>query len=203
VARSLRRRPDPSEATRERLLDGAVRAVARHGLAKLGMSDVSDSAGVSRATLYRYFPTREALLDALAQREAERFFEHVLAALEAAPPGETRLRIALETATRRVREHPALHRLLESDPAYVLESIRRRFPEICAALERPLAPLLAETEAVRSGAVTTARLVDWTTRLLLTLYLVEDPDPDATVRSLAAMYRLVTGRDPEPDEETS
>ena len=46
--------------TRERILDGAMAAIARHGLSKLGMSDVSHSAGVSRGTLYRYFPSREA-----------------------------------------------------------------------------------------------------------------------------------------------
>ena len=52
--------------TRERILDGAMAAIARHGLAKLGMSDVSVSAGVSRGTLYRYFPSREELLRDLA-----------------------------------------------------------------------------------------------------------------------------------------
>lgn len=39
------------------------------------MSDLAEAAGVGRATLYRYFPTRESLLEALmvaAQEEAER-----------------------------------------------------------------------------------------------------------------------------------
>jgi AcrR family transcriptional regulator len=177
--------------TRERILDGAVVAVARHGLQKLAMGDVSRSAGVSRGTLYRHFPTREALLDALARREAERFLARVLAALRAAPEGEARLRLALEHATRHVREHPALQRLLESDPADVLASIRARFPEIRAALAGPLAPLLADTHAVRSGAVDAERLVDWLTRFLISLYLFEDAEPEATVRSLTAVFRML------------
>ena len=186
--------PAPSRPlTRERILDGAVDAVARHGLQKLAMGDVSRSAGVARGTLYRHFPTREALLDALARREAERFLERVLAALRAAPEGEERLRVAIEHAARHVREHPALQRLLESDPADVLTSIRARFAEIRAALAGPLAPLLASTYAVRSGAVEAERLVDWMTRFLISLYLVPDPEPEATVRSLTAVFRLLAG----------
>jgi AcrR family transcriptional regulator len=191
----LRTAPAPSSATRERILDGAVRAIARFGLAKLGMGDVGAGAGVSRATVYRHFPTREALLDALSQREAERFFAGVLEALEAAPAGEPRLRVALEAATRQVREHPALQRLLGSDPGTVLEALRVRFPEIRAALAGPLLPLLGEARVLREG-VTADQLADWTTRILISFYLFEDPEPDATVRSLAAMYRLLAG---EPD----
>jgi AcrR family transcriptional regulator len=189
MASSLR---SPSrDRTRERILDGAVRAVALHGLAKLAMGDVSASAGVARGTLYRYFPTREVLLDALARREAERFLGRVLDALRAAPPGEARLRVVFEHATRHMREHPALQRLLASEPAFVLTSIRTRLPEIRAALAGPLAPLLADTALVRSGAVGAEQLVDWMTRFLISMYLFEDPEPAETLRALVATHRLL------------
>ncbi len=55
-----------------------MRAIARHGLAKLGMRDVSESAGVSRGTLYRYFSTREDLLTGLVREEVRRFRDRVL-----------------------------------------------------------------------------------------------------------------------------
>jgi AcrR family transcriptional regulator len=48
----------------------AILATAAHLLAErrdASMSDVAAAAGVGRATLYRYFPTREALLNALAE----------------------------------------------------------------------------------------------------------------------------------------
>src|SRR5262245_35161324 len=61
--------PSRPAATRERILDGAARALARHGLAKLGMQDVSQQAAVSRGTLYRYFPNRDDLLTTLARHE--------------------------------------------------------------------------------------------------------------------------------------
>ena len=67
--------------TRTRILEGALQAIGRHGLAKLGMSDVSEHAGVSRGTLYRYFPSREELLQSLAVAEGERFQRRVSEAL--------------------------------------------------------------------------------------------------------------------------
>jgi TetR/AcrR family transcriptional regulator, mexCD-oprJ operon repressor len=59
------------------ILDGAARIfVARGGEAS--MNDVAEAAGVGRATLYRYFATREALLDELT-RAAVRDLEGRLA----------------------------------------------------------------------------------------------------------------------------
>jgi TetR/AcrR family transcriptional repressor of mexCD-oprJ operon len=46
------------------LLDVAARVLAERG-PQTSMSDLAEAAGVSRATLYRYFPSREALLAAL------------------------------------------------------------------------------------------------------------------------------------------
>jgi len=179
--------------TRERILDGAMSAIARHGLAKLGMSDVSQQAGVSRGTLYRYFPSREELLQHLAAFESVRFQERVREALAAAPAGAARLEVALQQVTRYVREHPAILRIVETEPAFVLAYLRDQFPVLRATTGQFLAPLLAETQPVRSGLATTEQLVDWMTRVMISAVLFPDPDPDGMARSLTAVYRLLTG----------
>ncbi|WP_222720491.1 TetR/AcrR family transcriptional regulator [Actinomadura sp. HBU206391] len=48
------------------ILDIAAAVLADHG-EQASMTDIAEAAGVSRATLYRYFPNREALLRALQE----------------------------------------------------------------------------------------------------------------------------------------
>jgi AcrR family transcriptional regulator len=61
--------PAPRLTLQERvsaaILEAAAQVLADRGEAA-SMSDVANAAGVGRATVYRYFPSREALLDRLA-----------------------------------------------------------------------------------------------------------------------------------------
>jgi AcrR family transcriptional regulator len=80
---------EPPPAVRSRVLDAALDLVGRHGLAELSMDELAAAAGVSRATLYRLFPGKEALFAALVRSFSP--FEPIAAVLEAAgdqPPAK-------------------------------------------------------------------------------------------------------------------
>jgi AcrR family transcriptional regulator len=80
---------EPLPSVRSRLLDTALDLVGRHGLAGLSMEELAAAAGVSRATLYRLFPGKEALFAALVRSFSP--FEPIAAVLEAVgnrPPSE-------------------------------------------------------------------------------------------------------------------
>ena len=57
---------------REEVLDAAESCLQRFGLGKTTIEDVAKAAGLSRATVYRQFGSRDELLLAIAAREAER-----------------------------------------------------------------------------------------------------------------------------------
>lgn len=61
-----------SDPQRERLLDGAEECLKRFGLSKTTAEDIARAAGLSRATVYRQFGTRDAIVAAVTTREAER-----------------------------------------------------------------------------------------------------------------------------------
>jgi AcrR family transcriptional regulator len=67
------RAPAPPAATRARILDAAERCMRRWGLRRMSMADVGSEAGLSRASVYRYFPDRSALVDAVLERLAGQF----------------------------------------------------------------------------------------------------------------------------------
>ena len=57
----------------ELILAAARRAIAAKGPGKLTLSEVAAAAGVSRPTLYRWFPTRDDLFAALTGYERAQF----------------------------------------------------------------------------------------------------------------------------------
>ena len=182
--------------TRERLLEGAVRAVASRGLTKLGMSDVSEFAGVSRGTVYRYFSNTEELLSELGRREAESFEQQVYETLEKVPTTSAeRLRLVLDAIEKLARDHPLIQRLPETDPGFVLTAVRERFPEIRETFQRLLAPLLEESDPVRRGGADAKQLASWMARVMVSMFLFPEPDPQEAARSMRTVYEMLF-RDP-------
>jgi AcrR family transcriptional regulator len=79
----------PPPTVRSRILDTALELVGRHGLAELSMDELAAAAGVSRATLYRLFPGKDALFAELVRSFSP--FEPIAAVLETMgdrPPAE-------------------------------------------------------------------------------------------------------------------
>src|SRR6204780_5859222 len=76
VSASVGRRPADAER-RERILEAAEHAFVRHGFHATTMQHVADEVGKSAGNLYRYFPSKEAIVEGLCEldeaRRAESF----------------------------------------------------------------------------------------------------------------------------------
>jgi len=110
--------PDTATA----ILDAALAEVLAHGIRRTTASDIARRSGVSRQTLYRYWPDAQAILAALVTRE-----------LVAVIPTDTDARDlnalvgALVATADRVRRMPLVERLRDTDPElfarYILERL--------------------------------------------------------------------------------
>jgi AcrR family transcriptional regulator len=70
--------PATDEEATARIIDAAVKAIDARG-AEFSISDVARTLGVTRQTVYRYFPSTEALLVAAAVHAANDFLDRLAA----------------------------------------------------------------------------------------------------------------------------
>jgi AcrR family transcriptional regulator len=76
-----------AQRNRERILDAAKRAFTRAG-ANASLDDIAKEAGVGPGTLYRHFPTRDVLLEAVYRTEVEKLAAAERNLAEVMPPIE-------------------------------------------------------------------------------------------------------------------
>ena len=128
--RPLRR--DAAE-NRERVLAAAVALFARQGR-DVSMATIADEAGVGVGTLYRRYPTRELLLEALTERSFEMVLSAISRAHAADVPGISQVQMFYD-ATIAHRQELVLP--LHGGPENLSETAqatRRRIWEIAEAI---------------------------------------------------------------------
>src|ERR1700690_299743 len=83
-----RRKPRAdAQRNRERVLEVSKQAFTRYG-ASASLDDIAKEAGVGAGTLYRHFPTRDALIEAVYRTEVEKLAAAERKFTEAMPPIE-------------------------------------------------------------------------------------------------------------------
>lgn len=97
-----------TEVAADRILDAAEQLFTEHDPASVGMNEIARAAGCSRATLYRYFDSRESLRTAYVHRETHRLGREILALIERIDEPRERLIAGVSATLRMVRENPAL-----------------------------------------------------------------------------------------------
>lgn len=70
------RPPAPSTNRRADILDAAARCFARLGFHQTSMQQICAEAGMSAGNLYRYFPSKEAIIAGIAERDRAEVGEH-------------------------------------------------------------------------------------------------------------------------------
>jgi AcrR family transcriptional regulator len=151
---------------REEILDGAYACIARRGMARTTVEDVARQAGVSRATVYRYFPGgKDQVLRDTVTWEAGRFLDRLAAATAGAPDFASLLEEALLFAHRAVGEHQVLQTMLQTEPGPLLSRLTIGGDRLVRLIKSWLAPYLVSAR-LRPG-VTVDGAGDYLARMIL------------------------------------
>jgi AcrR family transcriptional regulator len=152
--------------TRQRILEAAVACVERSGLAKTSLEDVASEAGLSRATVYRWFEGgREQLLTETVAWEIGRFLTDLAEAVDPEPDLEAKLVRGLMAGHRAISEHLLLQRILSTEPELFLTEFHNSVP-VLGELARDYFAELLDHEDLRAG-VEVREAADYLARLFL------------------------------------
>jgi AcrR family transcriptional regulator len=102
------------------ILDAALAEFERVGIRRARVEDVARQAGIGRATLYRRFADKDALVAAALVRKFERFMAQLDEVMTAQATLEDSLVEGFVALRRFTRDDPLLTRLLAVEPETVL-----------------------------------------------------------------------------------
>jgi TetR/AcrR family transcriptional regulator, repressor for uid operon len=126
----------PAPADRKnRILDAAERCFVRHGFHRSTMQDVAAECAMSPGNLYRYFPSKDAIVAGLAERDRERFNDDFAQLVKAPDPAATFV------------QEPRSKTIMMQE--IWAEACRNpRMAEICAAMDRNVEACMTEFVAL-------------------------------------------------------
>lgn len=150
--------------TRDRILEAAEEVLRRFGPAKATVVDVARALGVSHGSVYRHFPSKAALRDAVTERWLARVSTPLAAvAAEARGTALERVRRWLDALVaakqRRAFEDPELFAVYLALTAEARDVVRAHVDGLVAQLTRIIADGVARGELMAENPTETGRAV--------------------------------------------
>jgi AcrR family transcriptional regulator len=176
-------------ATQERILTAGLTLIGRRGVRRLGMREIAETAGVSRGTLYRYFPSKDHVLAAAADYDGQRFSDGLDEVLAAADTPEERVTSFMAYAFDFIRSHPC-RPLFESEPGFVMSYLLDHLPELRGELVRRLGDALDSVPAVAAGTLGRDELADVIVRLFASSWIIPETDDASLVQSVNRILQI-------------
>jgi AcrR family transcriptional regulator len=150
-----------SRETVTRILDASARIFGARGYRSTTTNEIAEAAGVSIGSLYQYFPNKDALLVALAERhveDASAAFADRLADLGRQAPALPVVARELVSLAVEVNAEPSLGRLL-FDEAPRTPEVRRRLDALVSGIAAAVADILRRAGAGGADPEVRARLL--------------------------------------------
>ena len=150
--------PDEDEtSSRNRILKATAEVLARNGQTKLSLSEVALQAGVSRPTLYRWFASKEELLDAFSVYERH-MFDSGISRATAGLRGTDKLDAALQFIVSYQQSYSGV-RVIDIEPEVVIAQLAQHPADHAGRLERLLTGPNAAVKAATAIRVAVSHYV--------------------------------------------
>lgn len=133
----------------EKLLESALSAFLDFGIKRTSMGEIARRAGISPATLYRRFESKNDLVEAVSVREAQRFVAEIDKRVQKVEGVEEQLIEIFVAVITEIAGNELLRRLLRTEPDLILPRLTTEAGPIIAVGRTYLAEKLRE---LRSGA---------------------------------------------------
>jgi len=111
------------DLTTARVLDAALEQFESDGIRRSSVEAIARRAGVTRVTVYRRFPRKDALVRAAIAREANGMIAEVDRRTSGIADAEERTVESFVLLVELIRDHPLTRRLLATEPDSVLKAL--------------------------------------------------------------------------------
>jgi TetR/AcrR family transcriptional regulator len=138
------------KSTAEQILDAAERHFAERGFSAASLGEIADDVGIRTPSLYKHFPSKQALYHAVCKRLLDPYFE-MLTTLLVPPKDEKQALRNLDTVVRFYYRTPNLARLVQYAALAGGEEIDQLIREWFDPFFRRAAQLTLATPALRGS----------------------------------------------------
>jgi AcrR family transcriptional regulator len=181
----------PGDEASERILEAALLEAEEFGMRRFTIGDVARRAGLSRVTIYNYFPGKDRLVEAVLLHELRRFLRDIDRAVASYDTLEERLVEGFVFALTFLRKHRLLNRLLRSEPEILLPYLTLKASPVLAASREFIAGF-ARREAEQGGLPLSDEEIEGVSELLAraVLSFVLTPDSVFGLKTQAEIRRF-------------
>lgn len=165
------------QSTDQRILVAALDAFGARGFEATSLDDLASELGVRKQTILYWYPSKEALLDAVIDRTSSEVTNRLERAVAASEPGFGRVEAIVRSMSRLAARYPAM--------LGFMREVSRLGPPASTRLTSAIEPLVERASAYLSAEMDAGRMRRHDPRMLL-----------------LASYSMVTGLGTEPETLT-
>ena len=155
------------ERREQNILDAAGRMFGRYGIQKTTVTDIVREAGISRATLYKHFESKEDIFREVLSREIMEILDADRRAVAGAETTREKLHAAIVTHTDMLREKINIYNVTMDAFVSLMPRWREHFDEFVRGTVEMYGGILQEGHEKGEIVVEDVRLTTWSLLLML------------------------------------